>query len=64
MATSAKTSSSMVSSHYNSCPCPAVRQSLIAVNEMAGRIDNLETAISDLMNNGPESPSVTPTKKL
>ncbi|CAK9781311.1 unnamed protein product [Cutaneotrichosporon oleaginosum] len=39
------------------------RQSLTTVNEMAARIDNLETAIADLMNNGAESPTTTPTKK-
>ncbi|TXT14794.1 uncharacterized protein COLE_00987 [Cutaneotrichosporon oleaginosum] len=38
-------------------------QSLTTVNEMAARIDNLETAIADLMNNGAESPTTTPTKK-
>ncbi|BEI84913.1 hypothetical protein CcaverHIS002_0503140 [Cutaneotrichosporon cavernicola] len=38
-------------------------QVMSRMDEMASRIDNLETAISDLMNSGVESPSATPTKK-
>jgi hypothetical protein len=36
---------------------------LTPVNEMAARIDNLETAIQDLMHDGTASPTTTPTKK-